>query len=88
MVENASKKVNEGGRGMEDNRDGLKNRVPFQTDQRVATLSPILDTYAGPQYGYGAFDGRVPDDPCGLAPSGEEVSDDEFRSWPEKKRGR
>ena len=69
---------------MEDTRDGRKKVVPFQTNQRVATLSPILDTYAGPQYGYGAFNGEVPADNLGLVTGGE-VEDSEFRSWPEKR---
>lgn len=70
---------------MEDNREGLKNRSPFQTNQRVSTLSPILESWAGPQYEYGPFSGVVPEDPLGIA-DGAEVPDDIFRSWPERKR--
>lgn len=70
---------------MEDNSKGLKNRTPFQENQRVSTLSPIVESWAGPQYGYGAFDGRVPEDPAGFVTGGE-VDDETFRQWPEKRK--
>ncbi len=69
---------------MEDNTDGLKNRSPFQTNQQVSTLSPIVDSWAGPQYEYGAFSGVVPDDNLGLINS-TEVDDRTFRARDERK---
>jgi hypothetical protein len=72
---------------MEDNRRGLRNRSPFQTNQRVVTLSPILESYDGPQYENSpAFAGEVPADNLGFFPEGTaEVPDSEFRAWPEKR---
>lgn len=71
---------------MEDNKAGLKNRTPFQTNQRVSFLSPCVDTWAGPQYTYGPFDNsQLPANECGLAPDHEEVGDEAWHSWPEEK---
>ena len=50
-----------------ENDEGLSSRPPLSS-QPVTTLSPILDSYCGPDYSYGPFDGSVPEDSIGLIP--------------------
>ncbi len=69
---------------MQDNEHGLKNRAPFKDDQRFVLLAPQNESYAGPQYDHNPVSaGEVPADPLGYFPYGTEVSDSDFRSWPE-----
>jgi hypothetical protein len=59
----------------------------MKTDQRVVMLTPCNESYDGPQYsGTPAEAGDVPKDNLGIFSMGgtAEVSDSEFRSWPEK----
>ena len=70
---------------MEDTRTRQKNKAPMKTDQRVVVLSPINESYHGPQYDYSPpTRGDVPKDNLGFFPDGtSEVPDEEFRDWPE-----
>ena len=64
---------------MEDNDKGLKNRAPMKTDQRIVTLSPILDSWKGKQFAHNpAFAGEVPANNIGLVPEHDEVPDRQF----------
>jgi hypothetical protein len=73
---------------MQDDKKGLKNRVPFEKSERVTVLGPSNESYDGPQYAHNPVSaGGVPGDPDGFFPDGHgEVPDSEFRSWPERRK--
>lgn len=73
---------------MQDDEKGLVNHPPFKTDQRVVTLSPILDSWKGKQFAHNpAFAGELPANNIGLVPDGVgEIPDKEFRKFPERGR--
>jgi len=68
---------------MQDDNRGLRRRSPYQPSQRVTTLSPILESYKGPQDKYGPMNGELPANNIGLAPEPAETGDEKFRDWPE-----
>lgn len=76
---------------MQDDLKGLRRRSPYQPSQRVTTLSPLLESYKGPQDQYGPMDAEQPLNLIGLVPEGSDnrdVPDDKFRSWPEDQTDR
>lgn len=70
---------------MKDDPKGLENRAPFETDERVVTLSPIIDSWKGKQYAHNpAFAGDVPADNLNLLNGAGEIPDKQFhREFPE-----
>jgi hypothetical protein len=73
---------------VEDTIHGDKNIAPMKEDQRVVVLSPINESYQGPQYDHNAVSaGEVPSDPLGYFSRGtEEVPDEAFHAWPDEGR--
>jgi len=73
---------------MQDDQNGLRRRSPYEPSQRVTTLSPLLESYKGPQDKYGPLDAELPLNNIGLIADNNETSDERFRSWPEDQETR
>lgn len=72
---------------MQDNHQGDEKVVPFKTDRRFVTLSPIIDSWKGKQFEHNpAFAGEEPANNIGLLPDSGEVPDKQFRKFPESGR--